>query len=68
MSDGFAPEPELIHRFKNHLSIVLGFSELLLASFPEDDPRHGDILEVRKSARAALDMLPELASRLQRSC
>jgi hypothetical protein len=58
-------EPELLHQFKNHLSIIVGFSDLLLSELPEGDPGHADILEIRKAARAAMALIPELAERLR---
>jgi hypothetical protein len=57
-------EDEILHQFKNHLAIVVGFCDLLLEELPEDDPRHADILEVDKAARAAMALVPELARRL----
>ncbi len=53
-------EPDLIHRFKNHLSIVVGFCDLLLAECPEDDPRRADLVEIQKAAYAAMALVPEL--------
>ena len=45
------------HDFKNQLSIVLGFAEMLLAGAPADDPRRGDFEEIHKAATTALDLL-----------
>lgn len=45
------------HDFKNHLGIILGFSEILLAEAPAGDPHRGDLEEIRKAATAALDLL-----------
>jgi hypothetical protein len=63
------PEPvkesELIHRLKNHLCIVVGFCELLLADAGDDGLRRADLQEIRKAAQDAIDMMPEVASRLR---
>jgi hypothetical protein len=45
------------HDFKNQLSIILGFSEMLLAEMAEPDPRRCDLDEIHKAAAAALDLL-----------
>ncbi len=57
MSDGRKYEPRVIdaeteHTIKNHLAVIVGFCELLLAETPEDDPRHADLREVNTSAQA----------------
>ena len=68
-ADVSEPEPEkegeLIHRLKNHLCIIVGFCDLLLADFPSDDQRHADLLEVQKAARDAMAMMPEVDKRLR---
>ena len=58
-------EPPDIHQLKNHLSVIVGFCDLLLSDMPPDDPKRVDILEMRKAAQAALDMLPHLATRMR---
>jgi hypothetical protein len=60
-----AEEDDLVHNFKNHLSIIVGFCDLLLDELPPEDPRHADVLEVQKAARAAMALVPELVRRLQ---
>ena len=65
MSDQSTYEPNLLHQFKNQLSIIVGFCDLLLADVPEDDSRHADIEEVHKAARAAMALLPELAKKMR---
>ena len=60
-----APESELIHRLKNHLCIIVGFCELLLADAVECEQRHADLTEIRKAAQCAINTLPEVASRLR---
>jgi len=50
----------LLHEFKNHLSVIVGFCDLLLAELPEGDPKRADLLEMHKAGRAALALLPRL--------
>jgi hypothetical protein len=60
-----APEPPELHQLRNHLSIIMGFCDLLLGDLTNDDPKRKDILEVRKAGQAALDTLPRLATRMR---
>ena len=58
------PDVELPrHEFRNHLTIILGYSELLLKSLPPDDPRRVDLEEIRDAAGAALDLLSKIFPR-----
>ena len=57
-------EPEAIHRLKNYIAIVMGFSELLLAECADDDPKRSDLEEVFKAAQNAMAMMPELGRRM----
>jgi hypothetical protein len=58
-------EPDVIHRFKNHLSIIVGFCDLLLVDCPDGDPRHQDLLEIQKAAYAAMALVPELSKQVR---
>jgi hypothetical protein len=58
-------EVPLLHEFKNHLSVIVGFCDLLLTELREDDPKRADIQEVLKAGHAAIALLPELADRLR---
>ncbi len=58
-------EVPLLHEFKNHLSVIVGFCDLLLNDLREDDPKRADILEVLKAGHAAIALLPELSERLR---
>jgi hypothetical protein len=52
-----------LHNVRSHLSIILGFCDLLLAEIPDTDRKHADLLEIRKAAVAAsalLENMPEL--------
>ena len=55
----------LLHAFQNHLSAIVGFCDLLLRDIPEGDPKRADILEVYKAGHAALDLLPQLSTRMR---
>jgi two-component sensor histidine kinase len=60
MSEPLDREPELIHRFKNHLAIVVSFADLLMLEMAEDDPHRADVEEIHRASRAALALLPQL--------
>jgi signal transduction histidine kinase len=60
-----AEEPDIVHRLRNQLSVVISFCELLLADMPKDDPRYADLLEVQNAGRTALNLLPELEPRVR---
>ena len=47
----------LLHALSNHLAVILGFVELVLADTPADDPRHADLVEVRRAAVAAAGLI-----------
>ena len=51
--------PRLGHDLSNQLSIVLGFSELLLAGMRADDPLKPDLQEIEKAARAAMNLVSQ---------
>jgi hypothetical protein len=59
-----ALESDVIHQFKNHLAIIVGFCDLLVEEIPEGDPKRADLLEIHKAGRAAMALLPELAARM----
>lgn len=48
-----------VHDMRNYLSIVVGYANLLLDEMPADDPRRGDLDEIRKAAGAALARLAQ---------
>jgi transcriptional regulator of acetoin/glycerol metabolism len=45
------------HSLMNLLAVILGFSELLLQDSPPDDPRRGDLAEIHKAAKAAIQVM-----------
>jgi hypothetical protein len=53
---------ELEHNLKNHLAIILGFTELLLQEAEPDDPRREDFQEMHKAAAAAVDLVSALGA------
>ena len=55
-----APDDPVRHALKNHLSVVIGFCDLLLRDFPADTGPGQDIAEVRRSAHAALELVNRL--------
>ena len=58
-------EPEVIHRLKNQLAIVVGFSQLLLEEFPTTDQRRADLLALYEAAQNAFATVPELARQIR---
>jgi hypothetical protein len=48
---------DAVHALSNHLGIILGFVELMLAEAADDDPRRQDLLEIRRAARAAAGLM-----------
>ena len=57
----------LAHHLNNLMTVVTGYSELLLARVPEDDPRQGDIMKIRAAGERAAELIRQLLafSRLQ---
>lgn len=58
-------DAELLHQFRNHLGVILGYCDLLMSELPDTDPKHRDLGEVQKAARAALALVPELEKPLR---
>jgi hypothetical protein len=55
---------QVLHQLKNHLAIIVGFTDLLIADMPEGDRHAADLREVHQAARQAMGVLPEIARRL----
>jgi signal transduction histidine kinase len=51
---------QLEHNLKNHLAIILGFTELLLQEAAPDDPRREDFEEIHKAAATAVELVSAL--------
>lgn len=64
-SNPIAGDDPLLHQFTNHLSVIVGFSELLLRDLAQGDPKRDDIMEMQKAAQAAMALLPQLAARMR---
>jgi hypothetical protein len=58
-----AADESVMHQFKNHLAVIVGFCDLLLDEIPRTDQKHIDLQEMRKAAEAAMALLPKLAPR-----
>lgn len=56
--------PDILHRLKNHIAVVAGFAELLLADCADDDAKRADLLEIHHAAQQAMALIPEVARRL----
>lgn len=48
---------ELDHDLLNHLTIILGFADLLLQESTLDDPRRGDFQEIHRAAQSAVALM-----------
>ena len=44
-------DSETEHAIKNHIAVIVGFSELLLAQIEDGDARHGDVQEIHRAAK-----------------
>jgi uncharacterized protein (DUF2342 family) len=56
---------QLVHQLKNHLAIIVGFCDLVIADTLDDDPRMQDLRELHDAARQAMAAMPEVARRLR---
>lgn len=66
MADDHRESAEL-HALKNHLAVIIGYSDLLMSEMPADDPKRKDITEISLAANAALALIKgELKDRLSR--
>ena len=46
-----------VHDMKNYLGVIIGYSSLLLEELPPEDPRQGDLDEIRKAGEAAIALV-----------
>jgi signal transduction histidine kinase len=58
-----AKHPTWRHDLKNHLGIVLGFSEMLLAELDPASPMRADVLEIHTAAERAMALVRSLEPR-----
>jgi hypothetical protein len=54
---GMPPDRRRLHGIRNQLSVIIGYCDLLVTDIPADDPKHADIVEMRKAAYAAMQLL-----------
>jgi hypothetical protein len=50
-------DPEAIHLLSNHLAVIVGFVELMLADAAPGDSHFNDLVEIRAAAVAAANVL-----------
>jgi hypothetical protein len=53
-ADVGTPAGSTEHALMNYLSIIMGFSDLLLQETAADDPRRADLEEIHRAATAAV--------------
>jgi len=61
MPNSCVQESDLVHRFRNHLAVVISFSELLLLEL-RDEAHRSDVLEIHRAASAAMALLPHFVA------
>jgi signal transduction histidine kinase len=57
----YKPSGRFIHDVKNLLTVVLGYSEMLLDELGQDDPHRADVLEIHKAGRRALELVTSVS-------
>ena len=50
-------DPDAIHLLSNHLAVIIGFVELMLADAAPGDPHFSDLVEIRAAAVAAANLI-----------
>ena len=50
-------DPAMVHVLSNHLAVILGFVELMLADAPQDDPHRTDLVEIRAAVVEAAKLI-----------
>lgn len=50
---------EAIHLLSNHLTVIVGFIELMLADVAPDDPHRNDLIEVRAAAAGVAKLISD---------
>jgi len=59
MNQPRGPESRSLHNVRNHLSVIIGYCDLLIVEIPQTDRKYADVLEVRKAAVAAMKLLED---------
>ena len=57
------PNARAAHALSNHLSVILGFLEIVIGQTPESDPRFRDLMEIKQAAIMAAEEISRLPSR-----
>ena len=52
----------VLHELQNHLAVIVGFCDLLLADLPQSDRVCADIGHIRAAGKAAMALLPDVAA------
>ncbi len=52
----------IAHDFNNLLVVIINYATFLLESFPEDDPRRGDVEEIRRAGERGARLVKQLVS------
>jgi len=50
-------DEDAIHLLSNHLAVIVGFVELMLAEAVPGDPHFNDLVEIRAAAVAATNLI-----------
>ena len=50
-------DPEAIHLLSNHLAVIVGFVELMLADAAPSEAHFNDLVEIRAAAVAAANLI-----------
>ena len=50
----------MAHDFNNHLTVINGYCEMLLAALPVGDPLRADAASIRKAGQQAADLVRQL--------
>jgi hypothetical protein len=50
-------DPETLHLLSNHLAVIVGFVELMLADAAPGDSHFNDLVEIRAAAVAAANLI-----------
>lgn len=58
-----SPNARAAHALSNHMSVILGFLEIVIGQTPVTDPRHRDLMEIRQAAILAAEEIGRLPSR-----
>ena len=51
------PDGPDLHALSNHLAVIFGFVEIVLAETAADDPRRDDLIEIRGAAIEAAKLI-----------